>query len=343
MKKIVLNLILLMIIANISNAQKGVNFVVGGNLRTVFDLAKMQNKAVFLEAYAPTCHVCIAFKPTFELPLVGDFYNRNYISYKLDVTTTEAQAFLQKQKIWIPSTPTLLFFDKEVKLLHIAVMGENTNTAQVVIDAAGKALDPKRRSTAYKASFQSGVRDPNFLIDYAFMARIMKDTTDNIAAMKAYASKTPSSQYTNNSNFLVLQKVIMDDENPIFTYMMTHLAEYNAKYDKALVKQTAENIIMYSLYSSRGSRSSVAKINQVKANLTKLGIDKKSIAGRVFREETTALFREGKPDQAIKVLESLIDSRTDKNAYLFLSNFVRARTADKNALAKAATWAAKAK
>lgn len=324
-------------------AQRGVNFISGGNLRTVFDIAKVQNKAVFLEAYAPTCHVCMAFKPTFENQQVGDIYNKNYISYKLDMTSPEAAGFLQKQNIWIPSTPTLLFFDKDVKLMHLAIMGENTNSPEALISAAMTALNPQKRATAYKAIFQSGNRTANFLIDYGYMARILKDTTMNITVLRTYAKSIPSSQYTSNVNFAVLQKAIMDDENPLFVYMINHLGEFNAKFDKNLVKQTAENIIMYSLYSSRGNKYSSAKIAQVKANLAKLGVSAKAIGVRVFREEATALFREGKAMEAIKILESIVDNKTDKASYTFLANFVKSRTSDKAALAKAAVWASKGK
>lgn len=342
MKKYLL-LLLALSIFQFSNAQKGTAFLQSGNLRTVFDLAKAQNKPVLLEVYAPTCHVCSAFKPTFENPQVGTFLNQNFVSYKLDITTPEGAAFLNKQGIWIPSTPTLLFFDKNVTLNHITVLGENINTPQVLIEAGNKALNPKLRTSAYKASFQGGNREANFLVEYGFMTRIMRDTLDNITCMNTYAKLTPQNQYANNTNFLVLQKVIMDDENDIFEYMINHLNEYNAKYDKKLVQQTAENIIMYSLYSSRGMRYSSAKIAKVRANLAKLGVDKKSINGRVWREETSAYFREGQPAKAIAVLDSLIDVKTDKQSYKFLSDWVKSRTSDKAALSKAALWATKAK
>ncbi|MDH4461177.1 MAG: DUF255 domain-containing protein [Flectobacillus sp.] len=342
MKKIVLSFLLFASVS-VAMAQRGVGFLTGGNLRTVFDMAKAQNKAVFLECYAPTCHVCEAFVPTFNNPQVGDFYNRQFISYKLDMTSREASAFLQKQKITIPSTPTLLFFDNKVSLMHIAIMSENLNTPAVVIDAASKALNPKTRTSSYKANFLAGNRSQNFLVEYGFMTRVMKDTLSNINAMNIYAKQEPQKNYTNNSNFLVLQKVIMDDENALFKYMIANLAAYNAKYDKKLVKQTAENIIMYSLYSSRGMRYSVAKINQVRANLAKLGVNKKSIDGRVIREESNAYFRENQPAKAIQVLESVVDASTNKETYRFLATYVKARTADKAALAKAAVWAAKGK
>jgi thiol-disulfide isomerase/thioredoxin len=342
MRKIILTPLLFLTFITIF-AQKGTSFLQGGNLRTVFDVAKVQNKPVFLEVYAQTCHVCNAFKPTFDLPQVGNFYNQNFVSYKLDIMTPEGQAFLNKQGIWIQSTPTLLFFDKDVKLMHISILGENNNTPQALIDAGTKALNPKQRTSAYKASFLAGNRENNFLIDFAMISRLLKDTVNNIAAMNAYAKKIPKNQYTNNTSFLVLQKIIMDDENEIFKNMMTNLKEFNSKYDKTLVKQTAENIIMYSLYSARGMKYSSSKIIKVRENLAKLGVNTKSIDGRVWREESSAYFRENKPDKAMAILSTLIDAKTEKASYKFLSDWVRARTSNKAAIAKANLWLAKSK
>ena len=342
MKKYLITILCLFII-NVSFAQKGTAFLQTGNLRTVFDLAKAQNKPVFLEVYAPTCHVCSAFAPTFNLPQVGNYYNQNFISYKLDITTPEGAAFVNKQGLYILSTPTLLFFDKDVKLMHINILGENNNSSQVLIEAGTKALNPAQRTSAYKASFRGGNRETNFLIEYGLISRVMRDTIDNISAMNAYAKKIPKSQYGNNTSFLLLQKVIIDDENEIFKAMMNNLNGFYAKNDKKLVNQTAENIIMYSLYSSRGMKYSTSKINTVRANLAKLGVDKKSIDGRVWREESKAYFRENQPAKAILILSKLIDAKTDKASYLFLSNWVKSSTSDKSALATAAKWASKGK
>ena len=342
MKKYLFTLLILSIISQ-TFAQKGTAFLQTGNLRTVFDLAKAQNKNVFLEVYAPTCHVCSAFKPTFELPQVGNYYNQNFISYKLDITTPEGTAFLNKQGLYILSTPTLLFFDKDVKLMHISILGENNNSGQVLIEAGTKALNPSLRTSAYKPSYRGGNRETNFLIEYGLISRIMRDTVDNISVMNEYAKKIPKSQYGNNTNFLLLQKVVIDDENAIFKAMMNNLNSFYVKNDNKLVNQTAENIIMYSLYSSRGMRYTTTKINTVRTNLAKLGVDKNSIDGRVWREESKAYFRENQPAKAMVVLSKLIGAKTDKASYTFLSNFVKSSTSDKNALAMATQWAAKGK
>ncbi len=342
MRKYLITILCLLII-QISFAQKGTAFLQTGNLKTVFDLAKAQNKPVFLEVYAPSCHVCIAFKPTFELPQVGNYYNQNFISYKLDITTPEGAAFLNKQGLYILSTPTLLFFDKDVKLMHVNILGENNNSANVLIDAGTKALNSAQRTSAYKASFRGGNRETNFLIEYGLISRVMRDTVDNISAMNAYAKKIPKSQYGNNTSFLLLQKVVIDDENEIFKYLMTNLPNFYAKNDKKSVNQTAENIIMYSLYSSRGMKYSSAKISSVRANLAKLGVDNKSIDGRIWREESKAYFREKQPAKAMATLNKLIDAKTDKSSYTFLSNWVKSSTSDKSALVIATQWAGKGK
>ena len=77
--------------------------------------------------------------------------------------------------------------------------------------------------------------------------------------------------------------------------------------------------------------------------MAKLGVDKKSIDGRLWREETNAYFRENKPVQAMKILEGLLDAKSTKESYKFLSNWVKTKTSDKAALAKAAAWAVKGK
>ena len=335
--------ILCLISVNVAFTQKGTAFLQTGNLKTAFDLAKAQNKPVLLEVYAPTCHVCSAFAPTFNLPQVGNYFNQNFISYKLDITTPEGTAFLNKQGLFILSTPTLLFFSKEVKLLHINILGENNNSAGTLIEAGTKALIPSQRTSAYKASFRGGNRTTNFLIEYGLVSRVMRDTIDNISAMNAYAKKIPKSQYGNHTSFLLLQKVVIDDENEIFKFMMNNLIGFYEKNDKKLVNQTAENIIMYSLYSSRGMNYSTTKINTVRANLAKLKVDKKSIDGRIWREESKAYFRENKHAKAIEVLSKLINAKTDKASYLFLSNWVKSNSSDKTALATAAKWAMKGK
>ena len=132
-------LLLFIVVGIIGHTQK-INFVTNGNLRTVFDLAKAQNKKVFLEVYSPDCHVCQLFEPVFANPEVAKYYNDHFICYRLDANHIETHAFLQKQKVTVVSTPTFLFYNNDVKLIYEVALTEQQNTPQIVLQQAKDAL-----------------------------------------------------------------------------------------------------------------------------------------------------------------------------------------------------------
>lgn len=337
MKRIYLFLILTLIGNDL--VSQGVNWHKSGNLRSVFDLAKAQNKPVFIEAYSPECHVCQAFKPTFSQKIVGDMFNKYFISYQLDVDTEEAHGFFGKQNIWLPSIPTLLFFDKNVKLQHIAVMSENRNNSTVINDAAKIALDPKARTLNYKNRFATGERTPNFLIEHALMARYQKDTVTNFAAVQAYFKTQKPAELANATNLLVLEKGVFDIDTDFFNYFINNLSKYYSVKEKAKVNAIAENIIMFSLYSSKGNNYNSTKIAKVKSLLAKVGVDSKSISGRVWMAESIALFREGQAQKAMVVIEGRVKGmKVSKEEGSYLCRFVKSHTADKAALAASQKW-----
>jgi hypothetical protein len=117
---------------------------------------------------------------------------------------------------------------------------------------------------------------------------------------------------------------------------MNNLPAYYAKNDPKLVNQTAENIVMYSLYCSRADGYSLEKIAEMKANLKKVGIDDKSIAGRFLLIETKALFKSGQNDKAADVIDSFYKGvkGIDKKDAEFIEKYVRGFTQDEAVLKK---------
>jgi thiol-disulfide isomerase/thioredoxin len=318
---------------------QGVSFVTNGNLRNVFDLAKAQNKVVLIEVYSPECHVCQAFAPTFEQKAVGDFYNSRFVSYKLAIESDEAKAFLTKQNIWISSLPTLLFFDKNVGLQHIAVMSENRNNAKILTDAAATALNTGSRTGAYKSRFLAGERASSFLIEYGLMSRIQRDTTASIAAGEAYFKSLKATEYVNKERLLVLEKMIIDADNGLFKYFMANLPKYYALRDRREVNTIAENILMWSLYSSRGANYTSQKVKDIKVQLAKVGVDAKSIAARAWMLEAAALFREKQNKSALNVIEARLKGlQVSEGEAKYLCTFIRSKTADKATLAYSKKW-----
>ena len=82
----------------------------------------------------------MAFEPVFKNAEVSKYYNNHFISYRLDVNKMETQAFVQKQKLNIVSTPTFLFYNADVKPVYQVALKDDQATQQIVLQEAAKAL-----------------------------------------------------------------------------------------------------------------------------------------------------------------------------------------------------------
>lgn len=298
MKKIVL----LLLVANLALAQKpgGIQFKTSP-ISTVFQEARRVGKPVFVEIYSPTCHTCQSFVPTLADSRVGKFYTDKFISTKLDVNLPATRAFLNSRHLYVPSLPLFLYFDPQQNLVHFAM---SNNSVDEVIRHGASALNPQARSQSMKSRFQQGERSAGFLIDYAMFGRVTQDTVANMAAMNEYARQQSPATYANQTNWLALQKLVLDFENPLFQYLLGHLDVYRKAYGAEPVQQVAENILMSSLFSGRGAQYPVAKILQVRQDLVKIGFDAKVAANRTLLPEVNAYFRARQTAKAVERMDA---------------------------------------
>ena len=301
MKKI----LLLLLVANSVFAQKaGIQFR-ASSIESVFQEARRSAKPVFVEIYSPTCHTCQSFMPTLADSRVGKFYNAKFISTKLDIALPATKAFLDSRHLFVPSLPLFLYFDPQQNLIHFAM---SNNSTDEVIRHGTNALNPQARSQTMKARYQQGERSSNFLIDYAMLSRITRDTVANIAAMNEYTRQQSPATFTNQTNWLALQKLVLDFENPMFQYMLGHMDTYRKAYTTEATEQVAENILMSSLFSGRGAQFPVAKILQIRQDLVKAGIEPKVAANRTLLPEVNAYFRAHQTAKAVERMDNQVNS-----------------------------------
>ncbi len=338
-------IILCLLIAQNVNAQQtktiphtsvGIKFV-KTSLKNAFEIAQKQNKPVFVEIYAIGCDHCEKFKKFVDNNAgVGKYYNDKFVSYQLEVNSPEAQAFRKKHNIYVLSTPLMSFWSPDETLMHIQTSGDEQNNEPTLKAMADRAIDPTKNSASWKNYFQQGVNDDNFLIEFGYMSRMICDTVSNMAAMKTFADKQASTGFQNPINFLVLQKVVIDDENAIFKHVVNNLPTFYAKYPQKDVVATVENIVMYSLYCSRANDYSLEKIAEMKSNLAKIGIDKQSITGRFLLLESRALFKSNQPEKATDVINEFYKGvkGIDKKDGEFIEKYVRGFTQDETILSK---------
>lgn len=338
MRKIALLLLLTQLAFGQKTASKsgGIQFR-AGSVDALFAEARRTNKPVFVEIYSPTCHVCQSFMPTLADSRVGRFYNDKYLSTKLDIALPSTRKFLDSRRLFVPSLPLFLYFDPQQNLIHFAM---SNNSVDEVIRQGTLALNPQTRSQTMKARYQQGERANNFLIDYAMLSRVTKDTLAGIAAMSDYARQQSPATYANQTNFLALQKLVLDFENPMAQYMVNHLDKYR-QFDNENVRarDVAENILMSSLFSGRGAQYPIAKILQIRQDLVKIGIDPKVAANRTLLPEVNAYFRARQTGKATERMDNQVASnQLTVPEYIYISRLFNRASPDASDVPTVVKW-----
>ena len=336
MKKIVLFLILPFL-----GVSQGINFSSASSLQEARTEAIKQNKWLFMEIYAPDCHICNSFKGVFTQSAVGAVYNKNFVNYQLDIRNPANQMTLKQAGIILNATPTFVFFEpKSMKIIQARIFGEKENTIAMVNGIATKAINPAEQVSQFPKRLAAGEKNPGMLINYAEYARITGDTLTNIKAMNAYIDLLKPAQYNSQSTFNLMQVALMSHDNRLFDYFIRNLNYYNSIYDPSVVRMIYENIFQITMTSSRASKLGEEGIKKIKSQMAKTGLDRSSIIRRTWMVESDMLFKQRKATQAMKVIDDLINalpSALGPKENQFLCDFVKGKTKDASALKKAKT------
>tara|TARA_B100000809_G_scaffold259878_1_gene305704 strand:+ start:649 stop:1116 length:468 start_codon:yes stop_codon:yes gene_type:complete len=92
-----------------------------GTWEEALEAAEEQNKLIFLDAYASWCGPCkIMAANTFTKKEVGDFFNKNFINFKMDMEK-HAEGRRLSQKFHLTAYPSLYFLDGKEEVKHKVV------------------------------------------------------------------------------------------------------------------------------------------------------------------------------------------------------------------------------
>lgn len=178
--------------------------------------AKKENKLVFMDCYTTWCGPCkYLSKDIFPQQEVGDFFNKNFVSFKLDCEKGEGPDLASKYGV--SSYPTLLFIDAEGNAVHKLVGGM---PAEDLIKGAKAALDPAMRIGTLKAKYEQGNRDLEFLMTYLGAVKAQYDAENMAIVAKEIIKQTSLEKYMNKEQFYVISASNFPYGSKEFDYLL---------------------------------------------------------------------------------------------------------------------------
>jgi hypothetical protein len=246
----------------------------------IFARAKKEQKPIFFEVFLPNCSHCIAYDATLKNPKIKQYLDKNVLAYQLDISKKENGLFLRKQKIYIPSTPSFIMIGPDGKTWDVQTMGDELNSVDGILNTLKRAIDPTQRDEAMLRKYRQGAREFNEMIGLASFTRMTLDTVQNMEIVQQLTEALPKDKYESELGFLLIRKVMLDDNNPLFEYFINHLPAYRKSADSVSIRAAAENTLMSTLFSSRARQFSPERIAKIKAGLKKIGLSDAQIANR---------------------------------------------------------------
>lgn len=206
-----------------SNTSAGMKFE-AGTWSEVLTLAKEQNKPIFVDAYADWCGPCKwMMANVFPTEQAGNFYNENFVIYKLDMEKGEGPEFAEKYGVM--SYPTYIYFNADGQPVHRS--GGSKPTEEFIEDGKN-ALNPDKQYYTLKAKYDNGDRTEATL--YELSVASMKAYIDNPEVTSAYLESQIGDALLEEKNWELVQGALHNINSPVFNYVSANKEKFGAKY-----------------------------------------------------------------------------------------------------------------
>ncbi|OJJ18867.1 hypothetical protein BKI52_25175 [marine bacterium AO1-C] len=201
--------------------------------------AKAENKHIFVDAYTTWCGPCKwQSKKVFPQKEVGDFFNKNYISFKMDMEKGEGVDFAKKYKV--RAYPTLVYFNPQGEMVHKTV---GAYPAKVLLKAAANALNPETQVFTLKRRFEKGEKSNEFLQKY--IAALEGAYEDFSKPADMYLAQLGKDKWATAEGWKFISKYVRKSSAEAFEYVMKNQAKFEkAAESKEKVEKYITRVLM---------------------------------------------------------------------------------------------------
>ena len=267
MKKILVTLLLLCSSAcTVRLFAQGIEFV-HGNWADVKQKAKQENKLIFIDFYTVWCGPCkMMSNEVFPLPEVGSFFNRHFISWKVDAEKGEGKQLAAKYGV--KAYPTLLFVNSNEEETYKVIGSANGAS---LIEHGKTALNPSSDFSMLKEKYRKNELKKEEFGRYLTMIQATGNQEETSEVFTAYFRRWPE---ISKEMFSRITEYVNAVSDPAFQYMADHQQEFASLVGKEKTGKFLRNIYLDEVRN--GSFKDEAAFRQAKAALKKkISIDEK--------------------------------------------------------------------
>jgi len=223
-----------------------------GSFAEAISKARTEDKLVFIDCYTTWCGPCKMLQNNiFPDEKVGEFFNANFISVKVDCEHDDGPTICQR--FAITAYPTLIFVNGDGKPVY-RTMGYRS--AESLIDEARKALGSNDIVLGeLKKKYDGGDHSAAVLYDYA--TNLQKANQPYEVVMKEYLDLQKSEDMLKDNNSKFIFDLTNSVQSPGFTYLETYADYLKEIFGKQSFDQKVEQIYDKSIMAATKNKDKV--------------------------------------------------------------------------------------
>lgn len=222
MKKLFLTIAICSFLAIHYSIADGIDFIHDKKFSEILEMAKSQNKLIFIDCYTSWCGPCKRLAASvFPDPSVGEYFNSNFLNAKFDMEK-DADGPSIAAKYGIRAYPTLLWIDGDGTVKHKLVGGTDVPG---LIAQGKKAGDPTPGIlNGMREQYKNGNRDVSFLSDFLNTLNSSDEKYEEV--FKEYLNKLAPNDFTDKKHAQTIFNLTKDLKSPGLPYLMKNKEYY---------------------------------------------------------------------------------------------------------------------
>ncbi len=251
MKKLIILFLFVQVFLYNAHAETGIKFF-NGTFGDALVQAQQEKKMLFLDCFTTWCGPCKWMTAhVFTNDSVAAFFNKNFICLASDMEKGEGIGLAKK--FGVKNYPTYIWMDATGKPIQRSV---GSTDAANFLTIAGNAMNPKKNLAYLKEQYESGNRNPEFLLSYANALSAAFDlTSQNV--IDEYFKTQSSEEIYNERNWKLILKFTPNISTSIYGRMVQNPRPFYAKYGKDSVTKVFDDLVLRSLVFAGQQKDSV--------------------------------------------------------------------------------------